>query len=58
LRERENAPRFAEVDVIPANAGIQSAAVFEALITDALEYWVARRSLSSGGALRRPGGGR
>jgi hypothetical protein len=27
-------------------------------ITDASEYWIARWSLSSGGAMRRPGGGR
>jgi hypothetical protein len=27
------------------------------LITNALEYWAIRWSLSSGGALRRPGGG-
>jgi hypothetical protein len=29
-----------------------------ASITSALEYWIARRSLSAGGALRRPVGGR
>jgi hypothetical protein len=31
---------------------------FCASITDVSEYWIARWSLSSGGALRRPGGGR
>jgi hypothetical protein len=29
-----------------------------AIIAGVLEYWIVRWSLSSGGALRRPGGGR
>jgi hypothetical protein len=42
--------------VIPAKAGIQYAAASR-FTTPALEYWIIRWSLSSGGALRRPVGG-
>jgi hypothetical protein len=40
----------------PRKRGIQYAAAFDS-ITDVSEYWITRRSLSSGGAMRRPGGG-
>jgi hypothetical protein len=43
--------------VIPAKAGIQYAAASRFFFTPALEYWITHWSLSSGGALRRPGGG-
>jgi hypothetical protein len=37
--------------------GIQYAAAFRLESLMSLEYWITRWSLSSGGALRRPGGG-
>jgi hypothetical protein len=40
----------------PRKRGIQYAAAAR-FITDAGDYWIIRWSLSSGGALRRPGGG-
>jgi hypothetical protein len=39
----------------PGDAGYPVLPVFA--ISDASVYWIARWSLSSGGALRRPGGG-
>jgi hypothetical protein len=42
---------------MPAKAGIQYSVAPELNIIDA-EYWIIRWSLSSGGASRRPGGGR
>jgi hypothetical protein len=41
---------------MPAKAGIQYSVTSE-FNTGGAEYWIIRRSLSSGGALRRPGGG-
>jgi hypothetical protein len=40
----------------PRKRGIQYAAASQ-FIASALEYWITRWSLSSGGAPRRPGGG-
>jgi hypothetical protein len=42
--------------VVPAQAGIQYFVTPE-FNTGTAEYWIIRWSLSSGGALRRPGGG-
>jgi len=42
--------------VIPAKAGIQYAAA-AAMIAPPLEYWIIRRSLSSGRPKAGPGGG-
>jgi hypothetical protein len=41
---------------MPAKAGIQQSVTLQLNIGGA-EYWIIRWSLSSGGALRRPGGG-
>jgi hypothetical protein len=44
--------------IVRLDRTIQYAVASRFILGRALEYWFARRSLSSGGALRRPGGGR
>src|SRR5258705_5186805 len=46
------------IAVILRESGVSSTPQLRGSITSTLEYWIARRSLSSGGAMRRPGGGR
>jgi hypothetical protein len=43
--------------VIPRESGVSSTPRLLDSIASALEYWIIRWILSSGGALRRPGGG-
>jgi hypothetical protein len=43
--------------VMPRESGASSTPQLRDSIIDVSEYWIIRWSLSSGGALRRPGGG-
>jgi hypothetical protein len=51
-------PGLAFGEPMTGSSGISSTPQLFDSITDASEYWIARWSLSSGGAMRRPGGGR
>jgi hypothetical protein len=55
-RHRSSGKARSHSVVLPAKAGIQQSVTLQLNISGA-EYWIIRWSLSSGGALRRPGGG-